>query len=74
MTTIASATCDIADPSRRRFLASLGALGAAAVVVPTWLNAQETGIVATARGCRRRHPCSYCRCSCCGLNRLMTDG
>ena len=50
MTTIASATCDIADPSRRRFLASLGALGAAAMAVPTWLNAQETGIVATARG------------------------
>jgi len=50
MSTIASATCDIADPSRRRFLASLGALGAAAMAVPTWLNAQETGIVATARG------------------------
>jgi glyoxylase-like metal-dependent hydrolase (beta-lactamase superfamily II) len=50
MSTIASATCDIADPSRRRFLASLGALGAAAIAVPTWLNAQEPGIVATARG------------------------
>jgi len=50
MSTIASATFDIADPSRRHFLASLGALGAAVVAVPTWLNAQETGIVATARG------------------------
>jgi glyoxylase-like metal-dependent hydrolase (beta-lactamase superfamily II) len=48
--TIASATSDIADPSRRRFLASLGALSAATIAVPTWLNAQDTGIVATARG------------------------
>jgi glyoxylase-like metal-dependent hydrolase (beta-lactamase superfamily II) len=47
---IASATSGIADPSRRRFLASLGAISAAAVAVPTWLIAQDAGIVATARG------------------------
>jgi glyoxylase-like metal-dependent hydrolase (beta-lactamase superfamily II) len=46
---IAAATPDIADRSRRRFLASLGALGAAAIARPICLGAQDAGIVAIAR-------------------------
>jgi glyoxylase-like metal-dependent hydrolase (beta-lactamase superfamily II) len=38
------------DPSRRRFVASLGIAGAALWAAPHWLNAQDTGIVGIARG------------------------
>ena len=38
------------DRSRRRFVASLGIAGAALWAAPRWLSAQDTGIVAIARG------------------------
>jgi len=41
---------DPSDRSRRRFVASLGLAGAALWVAPPWLSAQDTGIVAIARG------------------------
>ena len=41
---------DATDRSRRRFLTSLGIAGAALWAGPRWLNAQDTGIVAIARG------------------------
>jgi glyoxylase-like metal-dependent hydrolase (beta-lactamase superfamily II) len=41
---------DTADRSRRRFVASLGAVGVALWAAPSWLRAQDTGIVAIARG------------------------
>jgi len=46
----APASPDATDRSRRRFLASLGIAGAALWAGPRWLNAQDTGIVAIARG------------------------
>jgi len=41
---------DPIDRSRRRFVTSLGIAGAALCAGPRWLNAQDTGIVAIARG------------------------
>ena len=46
----APASPDATDRSRRRFLASLSIAGAAVWAGPRWLNAQDTGIVAIARG------------------------